>query len=82
MIQKTVAFVLIVGLAGCVGGTPEIRMRPGSNMVLPQQPSLVEGLVETVVCAGKDSNGSKGVGERHCTPRLNSFPTRRDTIPR
>ena len=79
MLRKS-ALLLLISLTACAGGVAMPRMRPGSNMVLPDNPSIVEEVVRAATCK-RDKPTSMARGNSCALPRLDSLPVRQDTIP-
>jgi hypothetical protein len=49
--RKSVLGLLLVATA-CVGGP--VKMRPGSNVALPEKPSIAEAVARTLVCTKRE----------------------------
>ena len=77
--------LVVVILTGCVGGP--VRMRPGSNVALPAQRSIVHDLVNGYVCSKDGSRPDETLRDvQRCGPlaldTIKAHPTpRRDSIP-
>ena len=78
MFRRLPLLFLLVALTGCAGGLIPIKIRPGSNVALPDDRSWVGELVGVVACSkGTDPRKSAQCGQ----PRIDSIPARRDTLP-
>jgi hypothetical protein len=78
MFRRSRSLLLLLALTGCVGGIVPVKIRPGSNIALPDGGSLVGDIVGGVLCA-KGKNPRKG---GQCGQvRIDSIPQRIDTLP-
>jgi hypothetical protein len=78
MLRRSGSLLLLLALTGCVGSIVPVRVRPGSNIALPDNGSWVGDIVGGVLCA-KGKNPRKG---GQCGQvRIDSIPQRIDTLP-
>ena len=51
MFRRSGSLLLLLALTGCVGTFVPVKVRPGSNIALPDNGSWVESIVLSVMCA-------------------------------
>ena len=78
MFRRSLPLLLLIAVTSCVGGIVPVKVRPGSNIALPEQTSLVGEIVGSVLCTkGKTPQNRAQCGQA----RIDSIPQRRDTLP-
>jgi hypothetical protein len=76
MLRRSPSLLLLLALTGCVGGIVPVKIRPGSNIALPDGGSLVDNIVGSLLCA-KGTNPPNGA---QCGQfRIDSLLPRSDT---
>lgn len=59
MFRRSRSLLLLLAVTGCVGGIVPVRIRPGSNIALPDKGSFVDNIVGSLLCA-KGANPPNG----------------------
>jgi hypothetical protein len=78
MFRRLPLLSLLVAVTGCAGGLIPIKIRPGSNVALPDDRSWIGDLVGAVACSkSKDPRKGTQCGQA----RIDSIPQRGDTLP-